>query len=118
MSGKKRMEEELASLRKMRPLGKSASKGLLEIQGRLTEGKKNFEKVVTGTLQSTMDVSSLDLMLTYGKNHLEETTKNLSDATDRIQNIVKKAVSMGSEATTQHEELTTAVAKQKKRQTR
>ncbi len=110
MSGKKRMEEELASLGKMRPLGKSASKGLLEIQGRLTEGKKNFEKVVTGTLQSTMDVSSLDLMLTYGKNHLEETTKNLSDATDRIQNIVKKAVSMGSEATTQHEELTTAVS--------
>ncbi len=46
MSGKKRMEEELASLGKMRPLGKSASKGLLEIQGRLTEGKKNFEKVV------------------------------------------------------------------------
>ncbi|MDE7307777.1 MAG: CZB domain-containing protein [Lachnospiraceae bacterium] len=110
MSGKKRMEEELASLGKMRPLGKSASKSLLEIQGRLAEGKKNFEKVVTGTLQSTMDVSSLDLMLTYGKNHLEETTKNLSDATDRIQNIVKKAVSMGSEATAQHEELTTAVS--------
>lgn len=110
MSGKKKMEEQLTSLGKMRPLGKSASKSLLEIQGRLVEGKKNFEKVVTGTLQSIMDVSSLDLMLTYGKNHLEETTKNLFDATDRIQNIVKKAVSMGSEATAQHEELTTAVS--------
>lgn len=110
MSGKKKMEEQLASLGRMRPLGKSANKGLLQIQSRLAEGKKNFEKVVTGTLQSTMDVSSLDLMLTYGKNHLEETTRNLSDATDRIQNIVKKAVNMGSEATAQHEELTTAVS--------
>ena len=43
MSGKKKMEEELASLGKMRPLGKSAGKSLLEIQGRLAEGKKNFE---------------------------------------------------------------------------
>lgn len=110
MSSKKRMEQQLALLEKMRPLGKSADKGLVQIQGRLVEGKKNFEKVVTGTLQSTMAVSSLDLMLAYGKNHLEETTKNLSDATDRIQNIVKKAVSMGSEATAQHEELTTAVS--------
>jgi len=110
MSGKKKMEEELASLGKMRPLGKSAGKSLLEIQGRLAEGKKNFEKVVLGTLQATMAVSSLDLMLAYGKTHLEETTKNLSAATDRIQSIVKKAVSMGSEATAQHEELTTAVS--------
>jgi len=110
MSGKKKMEEELASLGKMRPLGKSAGKSMLEIQGRLAEGKKNFEKVVLGTLQATMAVSSLDLMLAYGKTHLEETTKNLSAATDRIQSIVKKAVSMGSEATAQHEELTTAVS--------
>jgi len=110
MSGKRKMDEELDSLGKMRPVGKSASKRLLEIQDRLVEGKRNFEKVVTGTLQSTMDVSSLDLMLDYGKKHLEKSTKSLLGASEQIQNIVQKAVSMGSEATAQHEELTTAVS--------
>ena len=110
MSGKRKMDEELASLSKMRPVGRAASKSLLEIQDRLVEGKKNFEKVVMGTLQSIMAVSSLDLMLDYGKKHLEQSAKNLSSASEQIQNIVQKAVDMGSEATAQHEELTTAVS--------
>lgn len=110
MSGKRKMDKALASLGKMRPVGEAADKNLLEIQNRLLEGKKNFEKVVMGALQSTMDVSSLDLMLAYGKKHLEEAAENLSKTSEKIQGIVKTAVNMGSEATAQHEELTTAVS--------
>lgn len=110
MFGNKKMNEDIISLGKMCPVSRNANRNLIEIQGRLVEGKSNFEKVVSGTLQSTMEMSSLDLMLDFGKKRLERTADNLVSSSEEIRSVVKKAVDMGSEAASQHEELTTAVS--------
>lgn len=110
MFGDKGINRDLVLLGKMRPVSRTANKNLIGIQDRLTAGKKNFGIVVTKTLQSAMDVSALDLMIDYGKERLEKTTNGLSDASEKILDIVRKAADMGSEAAAQHEELTTAVS--------
>lgn len=109
MFGNKTKNEDILALGKMIPVSRAGGVELQEIQKRLVTGKENFEKVVQGTLKSTIAVSSLDLLLDYGKRQLGETTESLTETADKIFDVVKTTMDMGSEAVSRHQELTSTI---------
>lgn len=103
------VKKDINALGKMLPVSRAANADLRKIQERLFEGKSKFEEVVTDTLKSTMEVSSLDLRLEHGKKQLEKITDHLSDSTKTILEVVRKTADVGDTAIAQQEELTTSI---------
>ena len=111
MIGKnKKFQNEVAQVAKMRPIQDGTQSGLKEVQDRLFAGKNQFEKVVLDTLQSTMKVSSLDLLLDEGKRKLQLTSNGLASSTEAIMEVVNTTAEIGSQASAAHQEMTAYVS--------
>ena len=103
-------DKELKNLEKMKAASYDGNASISRIYHRLYDGRDHFQTIITDTLNSTMGISSLDLMLDFGKKQLTNASGEMMHSAEKIVNIVKETSAASSDATAQHEELTNALS--------
>lgn len=82
---------------------------LEQIYRRLLTGRSQFEEVIAKTLDSLMQISSLDLSMKHYSDILKDVSDSVSNATELIHKASNEVDSISKTVSVQHEELTNTI---------
>lgn len=82
---------------------------LNNIHKRLSEGRKEFEKAVTQTMDAVINMSAMDLTLETNAAAVEQINKSVSDAVDTISESTASTAEIAAEVSKAHENLTATI---------
>lgn len=82
---------------------------LNNIHRRLVNGRKEFEKAVTKTMDAVINMSSMDLTLETNAASVEQINRSVSDAVDTISRSTELTAGIAAEVSKAHENLTVTI---------
>ncbi|MSS64207.1 methyl-accepting chemotaxis protein [Velocimicrobium porci] len=101
----------ITAISNLKPIDRNAISNpkVLAIYDRLVKGKTSYNKIVTETLSSVMQISALDLKLTERSEVLEEINRNLNEITGDITNVSDRTTEITDGVTKAHESLSSSI---------
>ena len=108
--GKKNLNTAIESISKLVDMQyKPTNRELNNIHQRLMNGRKEFEEVVTKTMDAVILMSSMDLTLEENVAAVEKINTSISTSVDTITESMESTTNITSEVSKAHENLTTAI---------
>lgn len=107
---KRKSDRNLKSLAAMKPMQKdTAGEEMYSIYERLNKGRRQFNELASGSLNSVMNISTTSLIVNDKANVLEHTSKHLSETATTI-NVTANATSkIANEVSTSQENLSMSI---------
>ena len=110
--GRKDDKKLIEAIRDLEPvIGNGGNEELKKIHYRLKAGRDNFENVVSKTMNSVMQVSSLDLRLRDSADRLEGVSDELAASSGKIADTARITADITGEITKAHEGLVQSIVK-------
>ena len=110
--GRKDDKKLIEAIRDLEPvIGNGGNEELKKIHYRLKVGRDNFENVVSKTMNSVMQVSSLDLRLRDSADRLEGVSDELAASSGKIADTARITADITGEITKAHEGLVQSIVK-------
>src|SRR5690348_5618935 len=100
-----RYAKSIKELSNMQPVKNQRMKDVIQIQGRLLNGKKDFEQIVQMVLDALIKMSALDLALGKNSKEMIAISERLFEVADRIQEASHISTKSAGEVTQAHENL-------------
>ena len=108
--GKKGFHAAVASISGLADMPYKPENGELNnIHKRLMNGRKEFEKAVTGTMDAVISMSAMDLILETNVKKAEQINLSITSAADTISQSAGSTAQIVSEVAKAHENLTSAI---------